>query len=128
MNENTHNSDTNIKNLIYLSSQVDINLFNKKQLKPKKRIIKECEQVKKKELKNLSTILKNLSKLGSDNNMVNIKNIYKNFENKVDNIDKIISCANNLDTKDIIIEDSNLSKKKNNIGIQNNYLECFGNC
>lgn len=101
-NENSllNNSDINIKNLIYLSSQVDINPFNnnKHQLKPKKKIIKECEQIKKKELKNLSITLKNLAKLGS-NNTSNIKNIYKSFENKVDNIDKIISFAHNIDTK-----------------------------
>ncbi len=92
-------SNTNIKNLIYLSSQVDLNPFNKKnkkwQLKNKEKIIKECEQYKKKEIKEFSYTLSNLAKLGS-NNTSDVKNICKNYEEKLDNIDKIITCANNI--------------------------------
>lgn len=100
-------SNTNIKNLIYLSSQMDLNPFNKKnkkwQLKNKDKFIKECEQVKKKELKDFSATLTNLAKLGS-NNTIEVKNIYKNFEYKLDNLDKIITCANNIETVDFPIE------------------------
>ena len=90
-------SNTNIKNLIHLSSQMDFNPFNKKnkkwQLKSKDKLIKECEQVKKKELKEFSTALSNLAKLES-NNTLKVKDIYKSFENKLENLDKIITCAN----------------------------------
>ncbi len=100
-------SNTNIKNLIYLSSQMDLNPFNKKnkkwQLKNKDKFIKECEQVKKKELKDFSATLTNLAKLGS-NNTIEVKNIYKNFEHKLENLDKIITCANNIETVEVPIE------------------------
>ncbi len=96
-------SNTNIKNLIYLSSQVDLNPFNKKnkkwQLKNKEKIIKECEQYKKKEIKEFSYTLSNLAKLGS-NNTSDVKNICKNYEEKLDNIDKIITCANNINSNE----------------------------
>lgn len=92
-------SNTNIKNLIYLSTQVDLNPFNKKnkkwQLKNKEKIIKECEQFKKKEIKEFSYTLSNLAKLGS-NSTIDVKNICKNYEYKLDNIDKIITCAHNI--------------------------------
>ncbi len=96
-------SNNNIKNLIYLSSQVDLNPFNKKnkkwQLKNKEKIIKECEQYKKKEIKEFSYTLSNLAKLGS-NNTSDVKNICKNYEEKLDNIDKIITCANNINSNE----------------------------
>lgn len=96
-------SNNNIKNLIYLSSQMDINPLNKKnkkwQLKNKEKIIKECEQFKKKELKEFSYVLSNLAKLGT-NSTSDVKHIYKNFEDKLENIDKIITCVNNITTVD----------------------------
>ncbi len=96
-------SNSNIKNLIYLSSQMELNPFNKKnkkwQLKSKDKFIKECEQVKKKELKEFSTALANLAKLGC-NNTIDVKNIYKNFECKLENLDKIITCANHIETSE----------------------------
>ncbi len=105
-------SNTNIKNLIYLSSQVDLNPFNKKnkkwQLKNKEKIIKECEQFKKKEIKEFSCTLSNLAKLGS-NSTFDVKNICKNYEKKLDNIDKIITCANNIN--EIISDNKNLKDK-----------------
>lgn len=147
--------NNNIRNLIYLSSQVDINPFNKKnkkwQLKNKEKIIKDCEQFKKKNIKDFSYILSNLAKLNT-NNTSDVKNIYKKFENKLDNIDKIITCANNINISDINIINVNDSDKNkltetnqtekfieikiiNNIkspeseSLDNNdYLECYGNC
>lgn len=106
-------SNNNIKNLIYLSSQIDLNPFNKKnkkwQLKNKEKIIKECEQYKKKEIKEFSFTLSNLAKLGS-NSTSDVKNICKNYEDKLENIDKIITYANNIDT--IEANKSNLNSVK----------------
>ena len=98
-------SNNNIKNLIHLSSQMDINPLNKKnkkwQLKNKEKIIKECEQFKKKELKEFSYVLSNLAKLGT-NTTSDVKHIYKNFEDKLENIDKIITYANNISIVDML--------------------------
>ena len=100
-------SNNNIKNLIYLSSQMDINPLNKKnkkwQLKNKEKIIKECEKFKKKELKEFSYVLSNLAKLGT-NTTSDVKHIYKNFEDKLENIDKIITYANNISIVDTLPE------------------------
>lgn len=94
-------SNNNVKNLIYLSSQMDLNPFNKKnkkwQLKSKDKLIKECELVKKKKIKDLSVSLSNLAKLGP-NNISEVKNIYKNFEIKIENLEKIITCVNHIES------------------------------
>jgi hypothetical protein len=110
-------SNNNIKNLIYLSSQMDINPFNKKnkkwQLKNKEKIIKECEQFKKKEIKDFSYVLSNLAKLGT-NNTSDVKHIYKSFEDKLENIDKIITCVNNITTVDTNVTNvTNVTNKTN---------------
>lgn len=91
----------NIKNLIYLSSQMDLNPFNKKnkkwQLKSKDKLLKECEQVKKKKFKDLSTTLSHLAKLGN-NSLQDVKIVYKNFEDKIENLEKIIDYVNHIDS------------------------------
>ena len=118
-------SNNNIKNLIYLSSQMDINPFNKKnkkwQLKNKDKIIKECEQFKKKELKDFSYVLSNLAKLGT-NNTSDVKHIYKNFEVKLENIDKIITCANNINNVDTNSNIKNIINVNTNSNIKTTYL------
>ncbi len=118
-------SNNNIKNLIYLSSQVDLNPFNKKnkkwQLKNKEKIIKECEQFKKREIKEFSYTLSNLAKLGS-NNTSDVKNICKNYEEKLDNIDKIISCANNINFIEPHKNNQVVSSVKINPNIKTTYL------
>ncbi len=54
--------NNNIKNLILLSSNTDLNLFNKKKnkwvLKNKDKLLKDYEKIKKKELKSLEQIKK----------------------------------------------------------------------
>ena len=73
--------DNNLKNLINLSSQYDIKLFNKKKMsiKSKDILVKEFEKRKNKEVKNSSYILSNLSKI-SNNNIEDVKCVYKDFE------------------------------------------------
>ena len=78
-----------IKNLINLSSNNNINIYDKNnKIKTKEKIINECLKEKKKELKDISKILLNLSKLSQFDN---VKDVYNNYENKINNIDKIIS-------------------------------------
>lgn len=109
-------TDNNIKNLIHLSAKTDINPFNKCKkkwnLKSKNKLLKECENIKKKEFKEIYYRLNNLSKLGN-NNIDDLKNIYKNSENKMDTLHKLINCINNI----------NLSSQDSTINIVENILE-----
>lgn len=86
------NENISLKHLINLSSNTNINIYNKNKIKSKDKIINECEKVKKKELKNSSILLANLAKLSTDINEV--KNIYSNLENKISKIDQIINIVN----------------------------------
>ena len=74
-NMNIENMNNNIKNLILLSSNTDLNLFNKKKnkwvLKNKNKLLKYYEKIKKKELKSLEQIKKKeLKELQQINNMM----------------------------------------------------------
>ena len=102
--------NNSLKNLINLSTQTDISVFNKNKLKNKEKLLKECEKVKKQELKKSSAMLSNLAKLNQldDIGVENIQTIYKNLESKISNIDKIIDCVKVLDS--------------------DNYIECYSNC
>lgn len=110
--------DNNLKNLINLSSEYDIKLFNKKMsIKSKDILVKEFEKKKNKELKNSSYILSNLSKI-SNNNIEDIKYVYKNLEEKINNINNIINYVSNMSNNKIEI---------NTIEINNNYIESYSN-
>ena len=105
------NNEINLRNLIQLSNNSDISIFNKnKKLKNPEKIIKECEKTKKKELKNSSIMLSNLAKLNSKdtNDLKQIKNIYDNLENKITKIDSILDVAKKIH--------------------ETEYIECFSNC
>ena len=94
-------NNINLRNLIKLSEETKVNIFNKnKNLKNKIRIIKTCEIIKKKELKSSSLMLSNLAKLNPDNSSKKIQIIYDNLKNKIDNIEQIIICVNNLENDD----------------------------
>jgi hypothetical protein len=105
---NNNNEEINLKNLIYLSSLYDINIFNNKKkfitIKPKEKILKECDKQIKKEVKTSSC---NLVKISSDNS-TNVKNICTNLETKINNINNIINCVNTINIKDIKINRDNL--------------------
>ena len=103
--------NNNLKNLINLSTQTDIYVFNKNKLKDTKKILKECEQIKKKELKKSSTILSNLAKLNQIDDIKNIHDVCQNLEDKITNIDKIIDCVKVLDVNN-----------------DDMYIECYSNC
>jgi len=120
--------NTNLKNLIYLSINDVSNDNDKWWIKNKNKLIKECEQIKKKEIQ-LS--FKNLVKLNYDNN--HTKHIFKTLENKIDNIDNIINTINYIDNTnnetDNIINLRKIKSKRNYSSKNNNlYLECYSNC
>jgi len=100
--------NNNLKNLINLSSKSDLYIFNKKnkkwQLKSKDKLLKECNQIKKKEIKESSIMLSNLAKLGNNNEYNTVYYIYNNLQTKIADIDKIVSCINHI----------NISSESNN--------------
>ena len=107
-----------LKNLIKLSTQTDIYIFNRKnkkwQLKSKTKLLEECVQIKKKEIKTSSSLLSNLAKLNNIVNLDNVKNIYKNLENKIGNIDKFMDYVINIDINSV--SDKTI--------IENNKIKC----
>ena len=99
-----------IKNLVYLSTNNNINIYDKNnKIKSKEKIINDCLKKKQKELKDISKVLFNLSKLSQFDN---VKDVYSNYENKINNIDKIISIVNT---------------EEDNIYYTEKYIEKYGN-
>ena len=133
---NNDNNNLSLKNLIHLSADSNINIFNKRKdkliIKDKKRILKECESVKKKELKSSSSMLANLAKLNTINNKDSIKEICSNLETKINKIDQVIDCVNNLeDTFNLKIIDIS-PRNDNNEEVkldfyQGKFIECYSN-
>jgi hypothetical protein len=112
-NTNDINNISNIKNLINLSSLADINIFDKKmKIKNKDKLIKECEKIKRQQIKDTSLMLSNLAKLNQPSNN-NVKNIFSNLENKIENIDKIISCINTIEPSTRLCTEEIKETKKN---------------
>jgi hypothetical protein len=134
--------NNNIKNLILLSSNTDLNLFNKKKnkwvLKNKDKLLKDYEKIKKKELKSLEQIkkkelkelqqinkrelkdthysLSHLAQLGNNNFSV--------FKQKIDILDKIYDCITHIDiteeqymisNKNTLMKHTRIIKSENNI-------------
>lgn len=118
--------NNNLKNLIKLSTISDLYIFNKKNkkwyLKSKDKLLKECDNIKKKELKTSSTLLSNLAKLNTNHNVSEIKDICETLQTKISKLDNIINCINHINTPINIIPKyehsetlSVSSKKKYNI-------------
>jgi len=107
----------NLRTLLLLSAESNVNVFNKKknkwELKPNDKILKDCEQTKKKEVKASSSMLANLAKLNSSSN--DVSKVCHSLENKITNIDKMIDCVNTIN-KDNLSESSD------------SYIECYSNC
>jgi hypothetical protein len=97
--------NNNLSYLIKLSSESDIEIFDKNlNLKSKNLILKKCEAIKKKELKEIkktSNILSNLAKLSNSENIEQIKITYNNLEHKINNINNIEELIKYLNTYDI---------------------------
>ena len=150
--------NSNLKNLINLSIQTDLYIFDKKRkknkLKDKICLLKECDKIKKKEIKNSSHMLSNLAKICKNNDDIydnpvteKIKNIYKDLENKINNIDKIVNVIKIIDIDDTNNSKNyeinnlsepifiNLSETKNkdniiklNLSSSEKYIEFYSNC
>ena len=143
--------NNNLRNLINLSTKSELYLFNKKnkkwQLKSKDKLLKECNQIKKKEIKESSVMLSNLAKLSNNNEYNSVSNIYNNLQTKIADIDEIVNCINHIDVSSESISNNfnpNIvnfdNKKMSSINIElnldtksespssENYIECYGNC
>ena len=131
--------NNNLKNLINLSTVTDLYVFNKKnkkwQLKSKETLLKECNVIKKKELKTTSCLLNNLAKLNASRDTNNIKKIFDGLHNKISNLDNIISCIENLDTTETLTSlNENIPKQIKIIDLvseltnSDSYIECYSNC
>jgi len=136
------NKNNNLKNLINLSTKSDLYIFNKKNkkwyLKSKDKLLKECNQIKKKEIKESSLRLSNLAKLSNINEYSSVSNIYNNLQNKIADIDEIVNCINHIDLSSESINnfDPNIINLNNNIKLNldadiksdsnsnKNYIEC----
>jgi len=109
------------KNLIKLSIETNINIFNinknNYKIKNQEQLLKECEIIKKKEIKNSSSKLSNLAKLNTNYNY-DVKNIFNNLENKINKIDELIISIKTINKSNI---------ESNNIINKNIYLEYYSN-
>ena len=134
--------NNNIKNLILLSSNTDLNLFNKKKnkwvLKNKDKLLKDYEKIKKKELKFLEQIkkkeLKELQQINkrelkdTHGSLLHLAQLGNNnfsvFKQKIDILDKIYDCITHIDiteeqymisNKNIIMQNTRIIKSENNM-------------
>ena len=123
--------NNNLKNLINLSTQSDVFVFNKKnkKLKSKEKLLNECKQIKNRELKTTSSMLSNLAKLNNSQEIINhsndVKQICSQLENKMVTLDQMISCINDLNSESPTLQNYNI--KILDID-QDQYLECYSNC
>lgn len=121
--------DNNLSQLIKLSSDSDIEIFDKNlNLKSKDLILKKCEAIKKKELKEIkktSNMLSNLAKLSNSENIEQIKLTYNNLEHKINNINNIEEIIKYLNTHEI--NSKPIIKTIRYIKPQYEYIESYGN-
>jgi hypothetical protein len=115
--------NNNLRNLIHLSTTTDLYLFDKKHkkwhLKSPNKLLKKCESIKKKELKNSSSILSNLAKLNNDN--INVSTVCDNLKCKINNIDNMIRYIHAVEKEPENIISLNIQNSED-------YIECYSNC
>lgn len=110
----------NLKNLIELSSNFNISVYNKRnKLRPQNTLMKEIEKIKKKELKKTSSLLSNLAKLTQKGGTIN----------NIDEVDTtVILLKDNISKIDEFIKilPSVYETKKDNCDYDS-YIECYTN-
>ena len=116
--------DNNLRNLLYLTANNDINIFSynkdKKKLKNKKKIIKDCKKLKKIKLGEFTKELSNYSNFEENIDSSYIENRNNEYINNIKNIDKIIKILN---------DDNELLKLKNIVSEskKETFIEVFSN-
>ena len=106
--DNKDISKKKLNNLIKLSNETNINIFKKNKnkwvLRDKRIIVDECNKMKKRKIKSLSTNLKNIS-LEENIILDKVKKIQTHTNSQLDNLDSIINILTNSESeKDIYIE------------------------
>ena len=89
-------NNSNFKNLLELSIITDLYIFKKKKenswkLKDKRQLLKECDNKKKYKIKEIKSILNNLSKNKTSNIINEIKLNNNNFISELEKIDSLIN-------------------------------------
>lgn len=111
-------STQSIKNLLELSAMNNIDIFDKdkKKFKNKKKIIKDCENLKKIKLKEYTS---ELNKNKKDFKIIKIKEANDNFFDKLESIDSIVNIINDYD--------DDIKKLNNLIDSNDEFIEIFSN-
>ena len=88
-----------LRNLLELSATIDVNLIDKKKkkIKPKKKIINECNKLKKIKIKELTKQLNDINLTDTDMSSTAIIDTNKKFVNGIENIDNVIKIINKED-------------------------------
>ena len=114
--------DNNIRNLLHLTASNDINLFSssksKKRLKNKKKIIKDCNNLKKIKLNAFTKELSNYSNFEESVDTTYLESRNNEYINNIKNIDKIIKILN---------DDKEMNKLKGLINNKDKYIEVYSN-
>ena len=116
--------DNNLRNLLFLTANNDINIFsynkNKKKLKNKKKIIKDCKDLKKIKLGEFTKELSNYSNFEENIDSNYIENRNNEYISNIKSIDKIIKILN---------DDHELLKLKNIVSDpkKETFIEVFSN-
>ena len=96
-----------LNNLKKLANESNINLFKKNKnnwvLRDKRIIVDECNKMKKRKIKKMSTNIKSISQK-SDIKTENIKKINSQTLSELENLDTIINLLTNSDDTDNYIE------------------------
>ncbi len=110
-----------LRNLLELSATIDVNLIDKKKkkVKPKKKIINECNKLKKIKIKELTKQLNDINLTDTDVSSSAIIDTNKKFVNGIENIDNVIKIINKKDD-DILYLNKLLSDT-------NDFIETFSN-
>jgi len=116
--------DNNLRNLLYLTANNDINIFssnkNKKKLKNKKKIIKDCKDLKKIKLSEFTKELSNYSNFEENIDSQYLESRNNEYINNIKSIDNIIKILN--DDKELLKLKNIVSEKKSD-----NFIEIFSN-
>ena len=116
--------DNNLRNLLFLTANNDINIFsynkNKKKLKNKKKIIKDFKDLKKIKLGEFTKELSNYSNFEENIDSNYIENRNNEYISNIKSIDKIIKILN---------DDHELLKLKNIVSDpkKETFIEVFSN-
>ena len=100
------NNKFNLANISKISTNVNLYKFDKKKKewvpKKKKQLLNEFNKEKSNKLKNLSKLIKNLSKYPNKDTLTDFHNLNKKYEEDIKEIDELINKLNTSDSEEFI--------------------------